>query len=139
LHIWLSTIVHTSLAPQSITAKATCSDLTLQLFLILAVFAESHIYNLVHRGQTVLRYSFLSSSFPQILHSQFSHPANSVGTMINYAQIGLLSVWKYAHLVFINFIQYLFNACFITHSILCHGLFQFISCYVPTVINFVSS
>jgi hypothetical protein len=85
--------MHASLVPQFIAAKATCSELTFQLYLILAGFADCR-----------LRYSFLSSSFLQILHSQFSHPVNSVEPMINYVLIGLLSGVKYVGLVFINYL-----------------------------------
>lgn len=35
------------------------------------------------------------------------------------------------YFISINFIKYFFDGCFITHSILRHGKFQFVSCNIP--------
>lgn len=64
----------------------------LALLLVLAVFVEAFIYNLFHHEiREFFRYNFPSSSFPQTLHSRYSHPVNSVGAMIKSMQMGLVS------------------------------------------------
>ena len=67
----------------------------LALLLVLAVFVETHTHiyttSSIVRPESCLRYNFPSSSFPQTLHSRYSHPVNSVGVMIKSMQMELVS------------------------------------------------
>ena len=73
-------------------SKATCSWVVLYSLLIFAVYIKTSIQLRSSRGPSFLRYIFLSSSFPQTLHSRYSRPVNLTTTVVKYVQMALR--WK---------------------------------------------